>query len=254
MSTPELRVVQISDLHLPPMPQQRYRNLDVSARLDKVLATIAERFPQADRLLVTGDNVHNGSERDYAALAARLDRFGVPWYWIPGNHDSVELMQLVRPVGPPWPAGCGWQCVLLDSTGQPDGRGAGSLTEAAQATLRRAAEDPRPALVVLHHNPMRVDSRWQDAIGLQNADGFWQSAARLHPRSVVVCGHLHQVWDYRDLPLRVLSCPSTAVQFRRSCASLELECDGNEALPGYRWLRLGAAGELATGIERVPLA
>ena len=253
MTPSPYRIIQISDLHLPAVAGASYRGIDVEAQLQRVLAVIASRGA-SDHLLLTGDNIHGGDEAAYVRLMAVLDRVGIPWSWIPGNHDDGALMARVRPLPTQRCQPPGWQCLLLDSTATPDGKGAGSLSQHSLAQLAAAVASRIPALVVMHHNPLPTHSRWQDAIMLQNRDSFWALVGDLAPGSVVLYGHLHQVWDMTWRGVRVLSCPSTAVQFKPSLDHLALETHGAAALPGFRWLELWPDGRLRCGIERVDLA
>jgi len=252
MNTP-WRLVQISDLHLPAVAGEGYRGVDGEAQLARVLARILAQG-RCDALLLSGDNVHHGDAAAYRRLVARLEATALPWDWIPGNHDDPRLMAALRSWSAPKVVPPGWQLLLLDSTDNADGYGAGSLTFESLSRLAAAATDPRPALVVLHHNPFATGSRWQDAIRLQNEERFWRLAADLAAGSLVLCGHLHQAWDLARDGVRLLSCPSTAVQFRPGTERLQLQTRGAQALPGYRWLELFDDGQVRTGVERVRLA
>ena len=77
---------------------------------------------------------------------------------------------------------------------------------------------------------------------LGNAEQFWQLLGRYPVPVTVLFGHVHQVWDVTRQSVRLLSCPSTAVQFVRGQQTLLIETEGAAALPGYRWLRLCPAG------------
>jgi Icc protein len=149
-----------------------------------------------------------------------------------------------------------WRVVLLDSTDLPDGKGGGSLSTCEMKRLEAELTNhgDRLFLIVLHHQPMPVGSDWQDEIGLGNASAFWQMLERYPQQKCLLFGHLHQEWQLNQGQNRLLGCPSTAVQFRKGCAAFELETQGIEAHPGYRWLQLFDSGQVITGIERLALA
>lgn len=243
------KLIQLSDLHLPALRQQRYRGRDVEQQLLRVLQQIQTRHPDLDALLLSGDLVDHGHQDGYLRLAGYLERFGKPWYWIAGNHDSLANMQRIRPP----PASClvcnGWRILMLDSNAAADGQGSGSLPEPElqrlEEQLQRALQTGESLLLVLHHNPLPVQSRWQDQIMLGNAERFWQLLGRYRVAVTVLFGHVHQVWDLTQDGVRLLSCPSTAVQFVRAQERLLIETQGAEALPGYRWLKLSPASAQA---------
>ncbi len=249
--SPEIiKLVQISDMHLMADAEQRYRGIDVEDHFDQILNHIDRHHHGADALLVTGDITQQPTLAAYRRIGRRLDRLSMPWYWIPGNHDDRGLMTAAWGAMTESLKLAHWRVTLLDSNAEPDSRGSGSLSATELERLQLQLQRPGPHLLVLHHNPMRVHSGWQDPISLGNRQAFLDCLHRAGCGGVVICGHVHQVWDQADGGWRLLSCPSTAVQFRKRCATLHLETEGDDALPGYRVLELGHQGSVETYIER----
>ncbi|MEH6812738.1 MAG: metallophosphoesterase [Motiliproteus sp.] len=194
--------------------------------------------------------MHQGGLESYRRIGALLAKLNIPWYWIPGNHDCAEAMtalwgRITRKLQLQ-----GWLLTLLDSTSDSDGRGSGSLADSELDFLRQQLQVDANHLLVLHHNPIAVDSQWQQAISLGNAQEFNQILANSSRQGAVIFGHLHQHWDIQSGHWRMLACPSSAVQFRKYCEHFEVETLGLESWPGYRWLTLFADGKLDTGVER----
>ncbi len=86
-----LRLVQISDIHLGHgtdaangmvLPDR------AGALLDAAVDEIAD-LVGVDAVIVSGDLVDGGTSAELADVAARLDRLRVPWYAVPGNHDTA---------------------------------------------------------------------------------------------------------------------------------------------------------------------
>lgn len=247
------QLLQISDPHWPAAPARGCRGVDSRAQLRALLESIRSRSPAPDHLVLSGDNVHDGVEADYRQLMAVLDESPCDWSWIPGNHDDAALMRRLAPERGRAPEVPGWHSAWLDTSAAPDNRGGGSLTSASLEAVRQAAAQSRPVLLVMHHNPLPVESPWQDPIGLGNAADFWEAARGLPEGSLVLCGHVHQVWEWQHQGCHVLSCPSSAVQFRPRTAAPVIEREGPAAWPGFRWLELDAEGGWRTGVERLPV-
>lgn len=243
-------IVQITDLHLQPQPTDSYRGFDLAARLQQVLAEIERRFERVDLLLLTGDLTHHGESATYDWLAAQVDGVAGQLCWIPGNHDVAEYM-----AGPLWQQAlrlAGWQILLLDSTSEPDGRGSGALADSELAMLQQQlAHNSQPALVVLHHNPLATGSAWQDAVMLSNAPQFWQALAGYDQVRAVLHGHIHQQFAQCQGAVQVLGTPAIAPQFKPQQADFTLEDNPAHSGPAFRWLRLGADGQLTTDIVRL---
>ena len=236
------KLVQISDSHLQLSPLESYRGVDVEKRLQSVLQHIRHNHDDIDALMLSGDLVHHGHPDGYRRLVDYLQPFNCPWYWIPGNHDSLPAMNAISRTPSPGFVIPGWRVVLLDSTSSPDGCGAGALAaselQRLQQQLQLAEAMGQSLLLVLHHNPMQVQSRWQDAIMLSNAAEFWALLERYSVAVTVLFGHLHQQWDLQQGGVRLLGCPATSVQFKASQPQLVIEQDGEQSVPGYRWLKL----------------
>lgn len=250
-----LKLVQVSDLHLQATPDGLYRETDVEARWHSVLTHICDHHADADLLLLSGDLVHHAGVAAYQRLHDSLACLPVAQRWLPGNHDTVTDMAQVVPaeaLAGSWSKGC-WQVVTLDSTSAPDGRGGGELSDQALQVLAHQLNVPQAThqLLVLHHNPVPVGSRWQDAIGLRNADRFWQLVATGNGVRAVLFGHVHQAWQFSRADVHLFSAPAVAPQFKAGCESMTLEDDPALSGPGYAVYRLHPDGTVDVDVVRL---
>ncbi|MCW8884018.1 MAG: metallophosphoesterase [Motiliproteus sp.] len=244
------KIIQLSDMHLMASAEQLYRGIDVERRFGQCLDHVAENHGDADLLLLTGDLLHSGGAEGYQRIAKMLQPLSIPWHWIPGNHDDLTVIETTWGTMAGDLSLDGWKLTLLDSTANPDGLGSGSLAGSELDRLQTRLNLPGYHLVVLHHNPMVTESAWQDPIALGNRNQLMKMLHESGRSGALIFGHLHQQWDIKDGNWRLLSCPSTAVQFRKSSEHFVIEDQADEAWPGYRWLQLGAQGELTTAVER----
>lgn len=245
------RLVQLTDLHWYADPAGEYRGMATRASFGRVLAKARATHWPPDALLLSGDLVDDGSREGYAALAALLAPLGIPALCIPGNHDAPSALAALT--GQPHMRVGGqhrvgeWLVCLLN-TFIPDDA-SGRLAPAQLTTLDKAlAREPqRPTMVVLHHHPVPVGSRWLDSVALQKPAALF-AVLDHHPNvKAVVFGHVHQVHDSTRNGVRILGTPSTCVQFTKH--SDDFATDATLA-PGYRWFELHADGAFATGVER----
>jgi Icc protein len=245
------RLVQFTDLHWYADPAGEYRGMVTRDSFRRVLATArAGRWPP-DALLMSGDLVDDGSREGYAALAAELAPLGLPAHCIPGNHDAPSALAALSGhahmrVGGQHRLGAWLVCLL--NTFIPDDA-CGRLAPAQLATLDKALarEAQRPAMVVLHHHPVPVGSRWLDGVALLEPARLFEVIDR-HPQvKAVVFGHVHQEHDSERRGVRILGTPSTCVQFTKH--SDEFATDATLA-PGFRWFELHDDGRFDTGVGR----
>ncbi len=249
-SAAPFRLLQFTDPHLFADPEQGMFGQRTRQTFDAVLALAKARHWPPDAIVLSGDLVHDEQPEGYRLLRERLDALAVPYYCIPGNHDRLDLLvghldaaaaSALRLVT----AGA-WDVLLLDSTvpgtagGHLDGRVLAGL--AAHA----AAGRQRPTLVFLHHHLAPIGSQWLDTMRVDNGATALAELARHPDLRAVVCGHVHQAAEQQQQGLRLLTTPSTCVQFLPGSREFALD----PRTPGYRWLDLHPNGYLATGVER----
>ncbi len=244
------RLLQLTDLHLFADPDARLLGLTTRRSFEAVLDLALSRSMPEDALVLTGDLVHDGSAVGYLALRHALDATGLLYYCIPGNHDSIPVMQEClgsASLGPVSVRRLGvWSLVFLDST-QP-GHDSGYLGPAQLALLESAlTADPAPTLVFLHQHPVPIRSGWIDAMAVADGDALIAACDR-HPHvKALVCGHIHQDFTRRHGRYRILGAPSTCVQFLPGSTDFAID----ERPPGYREFQLYADGRFETRVVRL---
>lgn len=213
-----IRLLQLTDLHLPARAGARVFGRDVERNLDRILAVVAGLEPFT-RLVLSGDLADTGAVEAYRRLAARLGAFGDRVRLLPGNHDRRERLRAVFPdawpEGPPWLAFAdelpGLTVVGLDST--VPRRTRGELGAAQLAWLRaRLATVAGPWLLFQHHPPARVGTWWLDKDLVRDRDALAEVLAA-RPPIAVVTGHVHQefVGTFAGAPL--WTTPAVAYQY-----------------------------------------
>ncbi|MBE0505941.1 MAG: metallophosphoesterase [Marinospirillum sp.] len=231
---PVLRVVQMTDLHLLSDPAARFKGEDTRSRFLQALALTKRLAP--DLLILTGDLAQDEAQDTYLWLYQQLQNSGIQWFWLPGNHDRPELMQLFAPPvfyhqTPHWQ--------LLGLNTRLPGRPEGELSETELQRLQQALVCNKPLLLAMHHHPLQVKSRWMDAIALQNTDALWQLVDKNTVLKLLLCGHVHQPLSRWHQGVQVLASPATALQFTPLQNEFSIN---NKALPAIRLVRLLPGG------------
>jgi Icc protein len=249
-STNDIHLIQISDTHLQADPQALLWGFDNNAILSRLLELARRSEARIDGVLATGDLVEDGSAAGYRRLALLADQLKLPFYWLPGNHDSPEVMAgeltgiYLRPPGL-YDLGS-WTLITLDT--HLPGQDAGLVTDEDMDTLDKSLNSSdKPVLLALHHHPMAVQSAWLDDLMLKNGKALLQQLARHQQAKVVLCGHVHQEFEAYRRGIHLLACPSGTRQFLPNSSSFALD----DRLPGYRWIKLRPDGQINTGIRRL---
>lgn len=246
-----LRMLQLTDTHLYADPEGRLLGQNTRRTFELVLNLARDTFWPVDRILLTGDLVHDESPDGYRFLGNRLAQLGVPYNCLPGNHDAknpTSTMLAGDTIHLEPNLHCeAWNLVFLDSTipGEDGGHlGSGQL----DLLDRTLTENPDlHALVCLHHQPVPIGSKWMDTMALDNGEEFFSVIDR-HPQvRGVLWGHVHQDFTGRRKDVLLLASPSTCIQFLPNSETFAVD----SLTPGFRWLDLHADGRIATGVERI---
>ena len=247
-SNTPLHVVQITDTHLGASAGDALVGLDTDYSLDCVLDLIRREQLRMDVLLVTGDISNCGDTNAYRRVEDKTAPFCSRRHWLPGNHDLPERMRQVAPARMDGAVEYGnWLILLLDSSVRNEVGGALADSELARLEQVLAGAGDRHVLVCLHHHPIASGCEWLDTQQVSNSDAFFAVIDRFPQVRAVLWGHIHQETDRYRGNVRLLSTPSTCIQFAPDSKGFRLD----RRNPGYRWLQLYADGRIETAVSRV---
>ncbi len=248
-----MRLIHLTDCHLFADPSARMKSVDTADTLLQVIDLAGENEPSADAFILTGDLSQDETKGAYKRLSDAFIGVSVPVYALKGNHDDEEQMGLGFMEGagsirmPPHVEHGPGPLVVLDSTVPGEVGGRLSELELTRLSGILGARPDLHTLVCLHHQPLPVGSKWIDSIGLVGGDDLFDVLENHANGRAVLFGHVHQEVDVMHRGVRVLSSPSTCIQFTPGAEDFALE----QTAPGYRWLELGDDGQVETGVRRV---
>lgn len=244
----ELRLVQVTDTHLTGSADGALlgMNTEQSARL---VIDAAKDSGVIDCFLVTGDIAADEQPTAYTQLEALLGT-DTPSLWLPGNHDNIRAScesyasHLKRRLRTPR-----WDVLMLETQVQGEVGGFLSTSEmdALASAVDTAARDNKHLLIATHHPLRSMSSAWLDEQSVRNAADALAVLAQYAERSLIISGHVHQESDSVVSGVRMLTTPSTCVQFAPKSNDFALD----DLPPGYRSLRLHADGTVQTEVVRV---
>jgi Icc protein len=195
-----------------------------------------------DVIAMTGDIVQDDGRRAYERLRELMAPLGRPVHCVPGNHDRPALMRETLD-GEPFRYCAveehgGWLVAGIDTS--IEGAVGGRVEEAELERLREALDRTAAehAVVCLHHPPLPVGSRWLDQSGLENGREFLETVAASGKVRLVLFGHVHQAFESRFGPVKIVGTPSTCSQFEPHSSEYAV----SDAPPAYRRITLEAAG------------
>ena len=246
------RILQLTDTHLFAQAQETLLGLPTQISLQRILDRILSQPQLPDFIILTGDLSQDGRAESYAHLSALLEPFGLPIYWIPGNHDCIETMtrSLKAPIFRPDKLfeRQGWQFILLNSQilGEVPGRLSVQVLDSLTEQLETGPK--QPTTIALHHPPITLQSAWLDSSALENPDELFAVLDRFSHVKLVLFGHIHQEISIVRRGVTYLSCPSTCIQFDRRSNTFALDVEHN---PGFRELELWSDGTWTSQVHRV---
>lgn len=244
----ELRLVQVTDTHLTGSADGALLGMNTEQSARSVIDA-AKRSGVIDCFLITGDIAADEQPAAYSQLESLLGT-DTPSLWLPGNHDDIRAScesyetHLRRRLRTP-----SWDVLMLETQvqGEVGGFLSASEMDALASAVETAAKDNKYLLIATHHPLRSMSSAWLDEQSVRNAT---EALAMLTPygeRSLIISGHVHQESDSVVSGVRMLTTPSTCVQFAPKSADFALD----DLPPGYRSLRLNADGSVQTEVVRV---
>ena len=246
-----LRVVQVSDSHLFASTEGQLLGLNTENSLRLVLEKVQREQSRIDVILATGDIAQDASEAAYTRFQQHLAQFNVPNYWLQGNHDITQpILNILNDKSHLSPCVIelsGWRIIMLNSSVEHEVPGDFAASELQ--FLREALEKSKKfhVMVCLHHHPIPMDCAWLDNQVVKNAEAFWQIIDQFSHIKTIIWGHVHQESDRMRKGVRLLSVPSTCVQFKPLSEDFAID----DLSPGYRWFDLYANGDVVTQVSRV---
>jgi len=244
-----LNVVQITDLHLYANTSDMLYGINTEKSFCAVLEEIQKN--NIDFIVLTGDLVHDESDKGYQRLKQHLYQTGIPFYLISGNHDDPNLLakhfsdgvygvkRSVRLNG--------WQFIFVDTHKKGSVGGQLSLNVFDELAHLLKQQEKEPAALFMHHPPVPVGSAWLDRIALNNAEQFHDFVSGHANLKLVVCGHVHQESELQQEGVTYLTTPSTCFQFAPQRKTFSL--DNN--FPGWRVFKFCDDGIFSSYIERL---
>ena len=213
------RIVQLTDLHLTSATDGRSWRADVWTNLRRALEHVRREVGSIDLLVLTGDLANQRRPETYARLREAvgdwIDRLRV----LPGNHDNREMVRaafgdrlipesatlnFVEELG-------SFRLIGVDTL-RP-WRVHGRLGPEQLAWLAKELRSSQvPALIFMHHPPIRVGTWWLDKDLLRDQAEL-RRVVDGGPVRAFFCGHVHQESTGELGSARVWTTPSTAYQF-----------------------------------------
>jgi 3',5'-cyclic-AMP phosphodiesterase len=248
--------IQITDHHLMEAEDTLREGFCPGHALRLVMQHISDHVAdKADFIMSTGDLVEPDTDATYqcavkllgikapAALPGpqKVNVEGLrdyPMYFLPGNHDSRELMtKYLFPDSSKTPklynftfVHKGVQFIFMDWG--PESKA--FLFAESKEFLAKALQSDLPSVIVCHQHVKRIGSRWLDDFLADNLSEFWEVVLQQKEKVLaILSGHVHITYEdeYRGVP--ILGLRSTAYPFAKTD-----EIQVILAPPHYRYINI----------------
>lgn len=245
-------VLHLTDSHLFADEKGTLLGVNTASSFQAVLSSVLSQNIHYDMVIMSGDISQDYSLASYQRFGNMTSVLNAPIFFVPGNHDDGPLMyRCFRNFGVPTERTviCGnWLFVMLNSEVYSVPHGWVEREELAFLQETLEAYPYMNAVVVVHHLPMLVKSRWLDTQTMHNLDEFNGFISRFPNIRLVLCGHVHQEFDAVQGNIRYIATPSTSIQFEPMSHDFALDMRG----PGWRYLEFAPNGDISTQVYRLP--
>ncbi len=204
-TTAAMLIAQISDTHISASGEKAYSVASMADNLERCVEHLNRLNPGPDLVVISGDISYSDQADEYRRAAQILARLAMPWYVIPGNHDSRQkLLDAFAPTHCPvaqkdlesgfiqyviddFPL----RLIALDSL--REGQPGGEFCDARAAWLERqlAALPDKPSIIVMHHPPLKMGVLETDQDGFIGAERLGAIVEKHPGIERLICGHVH---------------------------------------------------------------
>lgn len=235
-------IAQISDLHISFDGQNIYEQVDSLAHLKQTVESLNGFKPSIDAVIISGDLADDGSSSAYELMFTELNKLNMPFFIVPGNHDSRTVLRPYLENNHPLANGeyLNWMLedypiniIGLDSL--VEGEAFGLLASESLDFLERCLckQKTKPTMVVLHHPPFDSGIEFMDEIKLKNPQEF-EALISEHKQVIrVSCGHLHRGMQTSFAHSLLTVCPSTSHQMPLALDGLQVEARFTQEPPQF---------------------
>lgn len=242
-------IIQITDTHLLEHPDQEFIGMNPDHSFAQVLEHIQKNQPKIDLMLHTGDLAQSPTPTTYTRYQNLMGALNLPVFQTMGNHDDARYFPFHgQTAHEPVLIKLGqWRIILLNSAvfGHVDGCiGEQQLNWLVELLIEH---QEHPTILACHHHLLNMQSAWIDAHKLKNSADIFSALEPFKQVKAFFYGHVHQDSQYFWKHIECFSTPSTCVQFKPLSDQFSLD----QALPGYRVIKLKASGEIETQVFRV---
>lgn len=241
-----VRVIQLTDCHLGADSGYTLAGVRTYHSFIEVLQRVRADPAGADLVMVSGDIAARGVAAAYQMFSREMRTLGLPYAWLPGNHDLFELMHhnaQLPPFRPLVELG-DWRLVCLNTAVEDEVGGYLSAQQLAFLETSLSACQTQPVALFMHHPPTDVGCKWLDYQQVSNGAELAAIILRHGNVRVAFSGHVHQQAQVEFAGIPFYSTPSTCFQFAAGSDDFAL----SEEPPAYRWIDLYPDGSHVTGV------
>ncbi len=202
--------VQISDCHIDDFKNTMGVNTHVN--LKKIISRIINI--NIDVLLISGDLTHNGTITSYKTLQQILSPVQTRLLVISGNHDIDNNLNAIfsKNLSNQFTLGK-WEIITTNSVQKSKTSGFLTKDELIKLDFSLTQSTAKYILIVLHHPIVPMNSTWDDLLSLENPKALFNVLDKYPKIQAILFGHAHQAAEFSRLGVKIISCPSTALQF-----------------------------------------
>ena len=173
-----------------------------SRRLRAAIRSLNSETERPAVVVGTGDLVECGKDSAYAELDSILKDLQIPFWPLPGNHDSPARLRSAFPAMNWTEEASGhasWVQMIPDSTvtvigldtTAPGQSGGFVEVERLEWLAEQIEQASGPSIVAMHHPPFLTGIDWMDALGFSGLESLQQVLTECPPTRIIA-GHFHR--------------------------------------------------------------
>lgn len=192
-----MKIIQLTDLHLFNDKTKKLLNIITYHSVEKIIDHIYQYEKDYEAIIVTGDISQDETVASYQLAINLLKQLNKPIYYLQGNHDKKENLDLVfskqKPIEELYSPY--WNFISVDTVDYGKDSGLISNDELNKLKNKISKNEKNNIALIMHHHCLKLGTPLIDDCMLLNSNKLLEIIDKEKRIKLVICGHAHN--DYK---------------------------------------------------------
>lgn len=221
----KMKVIQLTDLHLFSDIHQELFGVNTYNSFNKIINHLLLKEGDCDAIIVTGDISQDETVPSYELALDLLKKLNKPIYYLQGNHDQKEKLNLVFSDLKPIDELCSpyWNFISADTVDYGKDSGFLSNDELNNLKNKICKNERNNIALIMHHHCLKLGTPLIDGCMLLNSNKLIKIIDKEKKIKLVICGHAHGNYKLTHKNFTLEVAPAVCFQWKKGTELPDVE-------------------------------